>query len=75
MIRNTDDKELKYFQLFFSGGVADNTRWTKVQSDPMLIFLSGNRPLGANPNPLCQYSLWKETGYAENPHDFQQSVD
>jgi hypothetical protein len=36
-----DDKELKYFQLFWSGSV-DNTRW-KI-SDPMLIFLCGNRP-------------------------------
>ncbi len=62
MVRNPDDKELKYFQLFWSGGV-DNTRWKKVQSDPMLIlvlsgtianqsdpmliFLSGIRPLPA----------------------------
>ena len=23
----------------------DNTRWKRVQSDPMLIFLSGNQPL------------------------------
>ena len=41
VIRNPDDKELKYFQLFWSSG-ADNTRcrrWKKVQSDPMLIFL------------------------------------
>ncbi len=35
------DKEFKYFQLFWSGGV-DNTRLKK--SDPMLIFLSGNWP-------------------------------
>ncbi len=47
MIRNPDDKELKYFQLFLAGGV-DNTRWKKVQSDPMLIFLSGNRSLQTN---------------------------
>ncbi len=40
VIRNPDDKELKYFQLFLSGG-ADNTRWKKVQSDPILF--SGNR--------------------------------
>ena len=26
------DKELKYFQFFWSGGV-DNTRWKKVRSD------------------------------------------
>ena len=38
MVHNPDDKELKYFQLFWSGGV-DNTRWRKVQSDPILIFL------------------------------------
>ncbi len=46
MIRNPDDKELKYFAIeeVEVGGV-DNTRWKKVQSDPMLIFLSGNRPL------------------------------
>ena len=45
MIRNPDGRELKYFQLFWSGGV-DNTRWKKVQSDPILFFtffLSGNR--------------------------------
>ncbi len=28
VISNPDDKELKYFQLWFSG--ADNTRWKKV---------------------------------------------
>ncbi len=38
MIHNPDNIELKYFQLFWSGCV-DNTRWRKVQSDPMLIFL------------------------------------
>ncbi len=43
MIRNPDDKELKYFQPFWSGGV-DNTGWKKVQYDPMVIFLIGNRP-------------------------------
>ena len=32
VIRNLDDKELKYFQLFWSGGV-DNTRWKKVRFD------------------------------------------
>ena len=31
---NLDDKELRYFQLLWSGGV-DNTRWKKVQSDPI----------------------------------------
>ena len=25
-------------------GDVDNTRWKKVESDPMLIFLSGHRP-------------------------------
>ncbi len=46
MIRNPDDKELnyRYFQPFWSGG-EDNTSWKKVQPDPMLIFLSGNRSL------------------------------
>ena len=44
VIRKPDDKELKYFELFWSDG-ADNTRWKKVQSDPMLIFLSVNRLL------------------------------
>ena len=39
VIRNPEDKELKYFQRFLSGN-ADNTR-----SDLMLIFLSANRPL------------------------------
>ncbi len=42
VIRNPDEKELKYFQLFWSGGV-DNTRWKNVQSDPMLIFLNVDR--------------------------------
>jgi hypothetical protein len=46
VIRNPDDKVLKYFQLFWSDG-AYNRRWKKVQSDPMLIFLSGSRPLHA----------------------------
>ena len=32
VIRNLDDNELKYFQLFWSGGV-DNTRWKKVRFD------------------------------------------
>ena len=41
VIRNPDEKELKYFQLFWSGGV-DNTRWKR--SDLMLIFPSRNRP-------------------------------
>ena len=27
----------------------DNTRWEKVQSDPKLIFLSGNRHSGIGP--------------------------
>ena len=37
---------LKYFQLFWSGGV-DNTRWKRVQPDLMLIFpsTSGKRTL------------------------------
>ena len=44
VIHNPNDNEfLKYFQLFWAGAV-DNTGWKKVQSDPMLIFLSGNRP-------------------------------
>ena len=34
VIRNAEDKELKYFQRFLSGG-AENTRWKKVQSDPI----------------------------------------
>ena len=44
VIHNPDDKELKCFQLFWSSS-ADNTSWKKVQSDPMLISLSGNRLL------------------------------
>ena len=52
MISNPGDKELKYFQLFWSGGV-DNTRWKKVQSDPMLIFVSGNQCYdSSNVSPL-----------------------
>ncbi len=43
MIHNPE--ELKYFQVFLVRGNADNTRWKKGQSDPMPIFLSGNRPL------------------------------
>ena len=40
----------------------DNTRWEKVQSDPMLIFLSGNRPLTNRKSSLfhvfvCVYLL------------------
>ncbi len=44
MIRNPDDKELdrSIFNFFWSGDV-DNTRWKKVQSDPMLSFLRGNQ--------------------------------
>ena len=44
VIHNPDDKEMKYSQLFWSGGV-DNTRWKKVQSDPIHIFLSENQLL------------------------------
>ncbi len=40
VIRSPDDKELKYFELFLADCV-DNTRWKKVLSDPILIFLSG----------------------------------
>ena len=48
VIRNPGDKELKYIFNFFRFGGVDNTRWKKVQSDPMLIFVSGNRPLQTN---------------------------
>ena len=43
MIRNPDDKELKYFQFFFGPAV-----WIiqdGKKSSPMLIFLSEDRPL------------------------------
>jgi hypothetical protein len=43
MILNPDDKELKYSQPFWTGGVDAVIQDKKVQSNPMLIFLSGNR--------------------------------
>ncbi len=44
VIRNPNDKELKYFQLFWAGG-ADNTRWKKspVRSDPCFPGFQGRR--------------------------------
>ncbi len=44
VIRNPDDKELvrSIFNFFWPSG-ADSTRSKNVLSDPMLIFLSGNR--------------------------------
>ncbi len=44
MIRNPDDEELKYFQRLF--GPAVRIIQDGKKSSPMLIFLSGDRPLG-----------------------------
>ena len=46
VIRNPDDKEMKYFRLFLDRQCGQhNMGKGPVQSYPMLIFLSGNRPL------------------------------
>ncbi len=44
VIHNLDDKKLKYSQLFWSGGAQyTNMEKSPDRSDPMLIFMSGNR--------------------------------
>ena len=48
---------IKSWTFFWSGG-ADNTRWKKVQSDPMLIFLNRNRSLRS----ICVTALLGRAG-------------